>query len=217
MHGSGGKLTGRNAGLAGLAIVAGLLLTATASAQGLEEYDYANLGFRGFGVEVLYVNASQNEGTLGIGARLDLGFLGPNVRVVPRFGYWKAGVEASQVSELEAQLEVASGLAPGSISLGNIERSAYIIGSDFQWTAPDGRVSPYIGIGLDAYILNDDGTAIRNTFLDDLVITAGVSGTIGTRISLSDSWRFYGEVRGAAVPDASSLGIAAGLMVVTGN
>jgi hypothetical protein len=178
-------LTGRNAGLAGLAIVAGLLLTATASAQGLEEYDYANLGFRGFGVEVLYVNASQNEGTLGIGARLDLGFLGPNVRVVPRFGYWKAGVEASQVSELEAQLEVASG--------------------------------PYIGIGLDAYILNDDGTAIRNTFLDDLVITAGVSGTIGTRISLSDSWRFYGEVRGAAVPDASSLGIAAGLMVVTGN
>lgn len=217
MRGSGGKHTGRNAGLAGLATVVGLALAAPASAQGLEDYDYANLGFRGFGVEALYVNASQNEGTLGVGARLDLGFLGPNVRVVPRFGYWKAGVESSQVSELEGQLEVASGLAPGSISLGEIERSAYIIGSDFQWTAPEGRISPYIGVGLDVYVLNDDGEAILNTFLDDLVITAGVSGAIGTRVFLSDAWRFYAEMRGAAVTDASSLGFAAGLMVVTGN
>lgn len=217
MHGSGGKLKGRDAVLAGSAILTGLLLAAPVAAQGLDEYDYANLGFRGFGVEALYVNPSQNEGTLGIGARLDLGFLGPNVRVTPRLGYWKAKVEAGQVAELEDQLEVASSLPPGTISLGEIERSAYVIGSDFQWTAPDGPVSPYLGLGLDVYILNDDGEAILNTFLDDLVITAGVSGAIGARVALSDAWRFYGEIRGAAVTDASGLGFAAGLMIVTGN
>lgn len=208
---------GRNTGLGGLAILVGLALAAPVGAQGLEEYDYANLGFRGFGIEALYVNPSQNEGTLGIGARLDLGFLGPNVRVSPRFGYWKADVEASQVAELEDQLEIASGLPEGTISLGDIERSAYVIGTDFQWTAPDGRVSPYIGVGLDVYILNDDGEAILNTFLDDLVITAGVSAAIGTRVALSNAWRAYGEVRGAAVTDASGLGFATGLMIVTGN
>jgi hypothetical protein len=208
---------GRNTGVGGLAILMGLVLAAPVAGQGLDEYDYTNLGFRGFGVEALYVNPSQNEGTLGIGARLDLGFLGPNVRVSPRFGYWKADVESSQVAELEDQLEIASDLPPGTISLGDIERSVYVIGTDFQWTAPDGQVSPYIGVGLDVYMLNDDGEAILNTFLDDLVITAGVSAAIGTRVALSDAWRFYGEVRGAAVTDASGLGFAAGLMIVTGN
>ncbi|MDH3297430.1 MAG: outer membrane beta-barrel protein, partial [Gemmatimonadota bacterium] len=167
-------------------------------------------------VGLMYVNPSQNEGTLGVGAKVDLGFLGPNVRVVPRVGYWKADVESSQVNELEAQLEVASGLSPGSINLGTIERSAYIFGTDFQWTSPTAMIAPYVGIGLDVYILNDDGDAIKNTFLDDLVVTAGVSGVAGVEVALSPAWAAYGEFRGAAVTDASNLGVAVGILLMTG-
>jgi len=185
--------------------------------QGLEEYDYTNLGLRGIGIEAFTVDASQNESTLGIGAKLDLGFLGPSIRVVPRFGYWKADVDGSQVSELEAQLEEASGLTPGSISLGTIDRSAYIFGTDFQWTSRSAKVSPYIGAGLDVYILNDDGDAIRDTFLDDVVVTAGVSGVIGAQIGLSRRWSVYGEFRGSAVTDASNMGVALGIFLMTGN
>lgn len=188
-----------------------------AKGQGLEEYDYTNLGLRGIGIDAFTVDASQNESTLGIGAKLDLGFLGPSVRVVPRFGYWKADVDGSQVSEFEAQLEEVSGLTPGSISLGTIDRSAYIFGTDFQWTRRSAKVAPYIGAGLDVYILNDDGDAIRGTFLDDVVVTAGVSGVIGAQVSLSRRWSAYGEFRGSAVTDATNLSVALGIFLMTGN
>lgn len=217
MQGSGGLAWGRRLSTVALAVAALIALAGPAGAQGLEEYDYANLGLRALGLEAFYVNASQNEGTLGIGAKLDLGFLGPNIRVVPRFGYWKADVDAGQVRELETQLEEASGLAPGSISLGDIERSAYIIGTDIQWTSRTATVAPYIGLGLDVYILNDDGEAIRDTFLDDLVVTAGVSGVVGAQIALSPTWAAYGEFRGAAVTDASNVGVAFGIFLMTGN
>lgn len=217
MHRSGGGCWGCRAGTVGLVLAMTFAAAGPAVAQGLEDYDYTNLGLRAIGVEAFYVNASQNEGTLGIGAKADLGFLGPNVRVVPRFGYWKANVEASQVSELEMQLEEASGLTPGSISLGDIERSAYIFGTDFQWTSRTAIIAPYIGLGLDVYILNDDGEAIRDTFLDDLVVTAGVSGVVGAQVTLSPMWSAYGEFRAAAVTDATNLGVALGIFLMTGN
>ncbi len=217
MRESGGTDRGRTGVVAALTIAALGMMAGSATAQGLEEYDYTNLGLRAIGVEAFTVNASQNESTVGIGAKLDLGFLGPNIRIVPRFGYWKADVESSQVTELEMQLESASGLEPGTINLGQIERSAYILGTDFQWTATGVKVAPYIGVGLDVYILNDDGEAIRDTFLDDLIVTAGVSGVVGAQFALSRRWSAYGEFRGAAVTDASNIGIAAGIFLMTGN
>ena len=217
MHGSAGQNWGR-IGVAAALVIMALGSTATPiAAQGLEDYDYNNLGLRGIGAGLFFVDASQNDGELGFEGKVDLGFLGPNIRIVPRVGYWKADVEASQVTELEMQLEEASGLEPGSISLGDIERSAYIIGTDFQWTVRDARIAPYIGLGLDVYILNDDGDAIQDTFLDDLIVTAGVSGVVGAQVALSKRWSAYGEFRGTAVTDASNVGIAFGLFLMTGN
>lgn len=187
-----------------------------AEAQNLEEYDYANLGLRAIGAELLYVDPSQNDGTVGLGAKIDLGFLGPGIRVVPRFAYWKADVEASSIDELERQLEEVSELEPGSVNLGAIDRSAYIIGADVQFIASLKRVSPYIGAGLDIYALNDDGNAIRGTFLDDLVITAGASAVGGVQVAMSPSWSLYGELRATAVSDASSLGGALGIYYTFG-
>ncbi len=217
MRGSAGLFWGR-IGVVGTLVMVALGVTGeTAAAQGLEDYDYTNLGLRAIGFEIFSVDASQNESTIGIGAKLDLGFLGPNIRVVTRLGYWKADVDGGQVSELEAQLEEASGLDAGTIDLGTIDRSAYIFGTDFQWTTRNTKISPYIGVGLDVYLLNDDGDAIRDTFLDDNVVTAGVSGVIGAQVALSRRWNVYGEFRGAAVTDASNVGVAVGLSVMTGN
>ena len=187
-----------------------------AEAQNLEQYDYANLGLRAIGAEIIYVSPSQNDATVGLGARMDLGFLGPGLRVVPRFAYWKADVEASAIDRLERQLEEVSELEPGSINLGAIDRSAYVIGADLQFITSLDRVSPYIGAGLDIYALNNDGNAIRGTFLDDLVITAGVSAVGGLQVALSPSWSAYGELRATAVTDASSLGAAFGMYYTFG-
>ncbi len=219
MDGAGGSSAGIGlrtvaAGSAALFLLIGAVRPA--EAQNLEEYDYANLGLRAIGAEIIYVSPSQNDGTVGLGARIDLGFLGPGLRVVPRFAYWKADVEASSIDRLERQLEEVSELEPGSINLGTIDRSAYVIGADLQFITSLNRVSPYIGAGLDIYAMNNDGNAIRGTFLDDLVITAGVSAVGGLQVALSPSWSAYGELRATAVTDASSLGTALGIYYTFG-
>lgn len=218
MGGAGGREYGLWRALAATIVIGLVALTGArpAAAQNLEEYDYANLGVRAIGAEVIYVSASQNEGTFGLGAKIDLGFLGPGVRVVPRFGFWTADVEGADVDELERQLEEVSELEPGSINLGAIERSAYVVGADLHYIAAISRVSPYIGAGLDIYALNDDGNAIRNTFLDDLVITAGVSAVGGVQVAVSPDWSVFGEFRATAVSDASSLGGAFGVYYTFG-
>jgi hypothetical protein len=187
-----------------------------AAAQNLEQYDYANLGVRAIGAEVIYVDPSQNDATFGVGAKIDLGFLGPGIRVVPRFAYWKADVEESSIDELERQLEEVSELEPGSVNLGAIDRSAYVIGADVHFIASLAGVSPYIGAGLDIYALNDDGNAIRGTFLDDLVVTAGVSAVGGLQVAMTPGWSVFGELRATAVTDASSLGGAVGIYYTFG-
>lgn len=219
MGGNGGVKHGRGMRrvVAGAATLLLLISGArSAVAQNLEEYDYVNLGLRAIGVEVVYVSAKQNDGTLGLGAKLDLGFLGPGIRVVPRFAYWSADVEGSSVDELERQLEEVSGLEPGSINLGAISRSAYVIGADVHFIASLPTVSPYIGAGLDVYLLNDDGPAIRGTFLDDTVVTAGVSVVGGLQVAMSPGWSAFGEFRGTAVTSASSLGGALGVYYTFG-
>ena len=151
------------AGVTVLALALGLGgAVRTACGQSLEDYDYENLGLRAIGVDFVYADPSQSEGTIGFGARADLGFLGPYIRVVPRFAYWNAAVDGSQVAELERQIEDVSGLDSGTVSLGRIERDYWVLGMDLQWTLPEPVVAPYLGLGVDVYILNDSGSAIRN-------------------------------------------------------
>ena len=157
------------------------------------------------------MDPSQNESTIGIGIRADLGFLGPYIRIVPRAAWWNAEVNDSAVRELEQQLEEVSDLPPGSINLGTLERTAWILGVDAQWTLQDAFVAPYLGVGLELYILDDDGEAIQGTFLDNLVVTAGISGLIGAEVNFARHWRVYSELRGTLVTDASNVAVALGL------
>lgn len=197
-----------------IVIAAGLLAfvwSGELRAQSLEDYDYTNLGFKAFGAEATWVNASQNESTVGVGVRVDLGFLGPYIRIVPRGAWWNARVNDSDVRELEQQLEQVSDLPPGSINLGSLERTAWIVGADAQWTLHDATFAPYLGVGLELYFLDDSGEAIEGTFLDSMVITAGVSGLVGAELNFARHWRVYSELRGTLVTDASNVAVALGL------
>jgi hypothetical protein len=197
-----------------IAIVTGLLLAFVSDAargQALEDYDYTNLGFKAFGAEATWVNSSQNESTVGVGIRVDLGFLGPYIRIVPRAAWWNAKVTDASVRELEQQLEEVSDLPPGSIHLGTLERTSWILGADAQWTLHDAVFAPYLGVGLELYFLDNDGDAIKDTFLDNMVITAGISGLIGAELNIGSHWRAYSELRGTLVTDASNVAVALGL------
>jgi hypothetical protein len=205
-------IRGRAGRLAALLIGAAAVLGATeARAQvSLEDYDYDNLGLRAIGAEILWVDASQTDGTVGFGARADLGYLGPHVRIVPRVAYWSADVNDSEVRKLEEQLQETCS-EPCEIQLGSLKRSAFILGADAQWTLLQSSLRPYVGAGLDIYFLDDSGDAIRGTFLDNTVITAGISGLVGLELDFLRRWRAFGELRGTLVTDATNWNAAAGI------
>ncbi len=57
--------------------------------------------FRGFGPEWGYIWPSRVEPTQSFGLRMDLGYLGPGLRIVPGITYWKSDFKAGEIRELE--------------------------------------------------------------------------------------------------------------------
>lgn len=193
-------------------LAAGTLLSAgDASAQNLEEYDYENLGFRAIGVDILWANAKDAQGAVGFGFRADLGYLGPYVRVVPRFAFWSADIEDESVARFERNLEALCDPPDCSIDLGDMQRDYWVVGLDLQWTLPNRMLAPYLGAGADLYVLNDSGQAIKGTFLDDVVVTAGLSGVAGLQVDPGKHLRLYADVRGTLVVSSSNIAIYAGV------
>jgi hypothetical protein len=194
------------------ALFLGALLGANdVAAQNLEEYDYENLGLRAIGVDVVWANAKDAKGTVGFGVRADLSPLGPQVRVVPRFAYWNADIEESAVAKFESNLEDLCTPPDCNIELGDLQRNYWILGLDLQWVLPNPLLAPYLGVGADLYILDDSGQAIKGTFLDDAVVTAGLSGVAGLQFDPGKHLRLYVDVRGTLVTSASNVAIYAGV------
>jgi hypothetical protein len=194
------------------ALFLGALLGANdVAAQNLEEYDYENLGLRAIGVDVVWANAKDAKGTVGFGVRADLSPLGPQVRVVPRFAYWNADIEESAVAKFEGNLEDLCTPPGCNIELGDLQRNYWILGLDLQWVLPNPLLAPYLGVGADLYILDDSGQAIKGTFLDDAVVTAGLSGVAGLQFDPGKHLRLYMDVRGTLVTSASNVAIYAGV------
>lgn len=182
-----------------------------ASGQKLEEYDYENLGLKAIGADILWVNAKDAKGAIGFGFRADLGFLGPYVRVVPRFAHWNSDIEDSSVARFESNLEALCSPPGCAIELGELKRDYWVVGLDLQWTLPSVMVAPYLGAGAELYILNDSGPAIRGTFLDDAVVTAGLSAVAGVQADMANHLRLRADVRGTLVTSASNVAIYAGI------
>ena len=193
-------------------LFAGALLGAgDATAQNLEDYDYENLGLRAIGVDVVWANAKDAKGTVGFGIRADLSPLGPQVRVVPRFAYWNADIEEQAVAKFEENLEDLCTPPGCNIDLGDMQRNYWILGFDLQWVLSNPLIAPYLGVGADLYILDDSGQAIKGTFLDDAVVTAGLSAVGGVQFDPGKHLRLYVDMRGTLVTSASNLAVYAGV------
>ena len=68
--------------------VIGLLTTpATVHAQ-LDQYDYEYLSFRGIGADVGQIWPNKVEPTTSWGGRVDMGYAGPGLRIVPGLRFW---------------------------------------------------------------------------------------------------------------------------------
>lgn len=206
---------GRISGLV-LVLVLALGNAGTAAAQGLADYDYENLSFRGVALEGGYIMPDLVEPAYSVTGRLDLGFLGPGLRIVPFVSHWSSDLKRSEVAKLEEQVQrLIQSQDPGSgapsVDLGRIDWSDLIVGVDghFVFNVPLGFLT-YAGAGAAAHILNGKGDAIDGTFVESLLDSvraginfhAGLERPLGQRIRLFTTGRYeiledlqYFEVR----------------------
>lgn len=213
-----------------LALVAtGMLLAlGTADAvrgQELADYDYENLGFRGIGLQGGYIFPSSVKEAFTVGARMDLGYLGPGLRVVPSITYWDSELKADEVDELEERLEDLivetgpPGTARPDVDLGIITWSdlALTVDGQFVWSIPYGFLG-FAGAGASAHIMNGGGS-ITGTFIDDLLdsIRAGFNLHTGLEIPLHERARVHTEARYEMLGDLRYLELRAGLQLFVGQ
>lgn len=188
----------------GAVVIAGALVAGPLAGQDLADFDYENLSFRGIGVEVGGVFPSRVDNDLSLGLRMDLGYLGPGLRIVPTLGYWSSRMKAGEVRSLEVRLNELvdrsspAGTPPADVDLGQIDWSDLVIGLDghIVWSVPFGLLT-YLGAGASAHIMNGDGEAVADTFIEDLLdtVTAGFNLHSGVEYPVSERLRLYGTVR----------------------
>jgi hypothetical protein len=178
-------------------------------AQGLADFDYENLSFRGVGLEVGYLFPTRVESTQSVGIRLDLGYLGPGLRIVPGVSYWSSRFNSDEVAKLEERVaELVAGQIDGpppSVDLGVVEWRDVVLSVDGHvvWRVPFG-VLTYAGAGVSAHVLNGDGAAITGTFVEDLLdsVTAGFNLHAGLEVPMnrfrpyaSGRYEVHGDLR----------------------
>ena len=203
----------------GLALGLTLLATAPVGAQqvDLADYDYENLQFRGIGMDVGRLWPSNLEATTPVRLRIDLGYLGPGVRIVPSIAWWRSDVEDGEISAFEEQLEESNGLPPGSVELGEIELSdlALQLDAHFVWTTPIDLLV-YLGAGAGLHMMNAQGEDIDDTFIEDLFdsVLPGLTALGGLEYAVVDRVRIYGEAHFTIVSDILSPGLRVGAAIM---
>ncbi len=213
------KGSGWIAALAGLLVVAGPL-----SAQDLADYDYQNLSFRGIGVDWGYIFPSRVEPTQTIGVRMDLGYLGPGLRILPGITYWSSNFKQSEVSDLENRVaslvQNQTGGPPPTVDLGTIKWTDLALSLDAQvvWKVPYGILT-FAGAGASAHILNGSGAAVNGTFVEDLLdsVAAGFNLHTGLEYPLNDRFRVYGSGRYEVMGDLQYFQIRFGSQIMVGS
>lgn len=180
-----------------------LALPTAAMGQGLASYDYENLTFRGIGVDWGRIWPNKTDATSLYSMRVDLGFLGPAVRIVPGVHYWSSNLKRSEVERLADRLSGLPALSDRGITieaddLGEVEWSTLTAGIDAHvvWTAPY-RIFTFVGIGVGLHAMNGKGPSIEDTFIEDLLdtLTAGFAFMAGLEYEPLPILRLYGEGR----------------------
>ncbi len=198
------------------------LHTAPAVAQGLEDYDYENLTFRGVGLDLGYIWPSKVEATPTFGVRLDLGYLGPAVRIAPLISFWSSEMRNSELDRLAGQLSNLRPLRDRNVvitraDLEPIDWSSLAVGVDahYVWVTPL-DVYTYLGLGALLHAMNGQGESIDDTFVEDLLdsVMPSLSVVAGAEYTTIERVRVFGEARYTLASDIHYPGLRLGTMLM---
>ncbi len=204
----------------GLACLAVLCGAAPAVSQTLADYDYEYLSFRGIGADFGYIWPNKVEPAQLYSVRLDLGYLGPGVRIIPSVSYWRSNFDQQELEDLAIRINQQPGGSVTAESLGPIEWSdlSFSVDGHFVWNTPFNLMT-FLGAGLGFHALNGQGPAIDDTLVEDLldVISAGASGIAGLEIQPTNRFRVYAEGRYTAMNSIQYLSARGGIQFMFGT
>ena len=175
------------------------------------------------GLDITRIWPNKVAATENFGLRFDLGFLGPGVRVVPSIGYWSSELKTRELQRFADQLNRLPALQARNITiaaseLGTIEWSDLSLGVDLHivWTTPVLNAFTYAGAGLQLHALNGKGTAVQETFVEDLLDsnTAGAALMGGIEFQPLRSLRIFSEARFTILNDIRYPGLKLGGMIM---
>jgi hypothetical protein len=187
-------------------------------AQGLADYDYENLTFRGVGFDYGYVWPDRVLPAPMYSLRLDLGFLGPAVRIAPTMSYWSSQLRPAEMERLADRLSALPVLREGDVTLtgadlGTVEWSdlSFAVDAHVVWTAPLDVIT-FVGTSVGIHAMNGRGDAIEDTFVEGLLdsMSAGIAFMAGAEIQPVPVLRIYGEARYTVASDVRYPGVRVG-------
>lgn len=207
--------------LAALACVA--LVAGPVRGQDLADLDYEYLSFRGIGIDAGYLWPTRVDRTYSLGLRVDMGYAGPGLRIVPNFTYWSSSLVGSEVTELEDRIsqliENQTGSPPSALNLGTVDWRDYAIGVDAHivWDSLFDLLT-YGGLGVSAHILDGSGDAIDGTFVEDALdgVQAGLNLHFGVEYPLTPRFRIYTVGKYEVTTDLQFFHVRAGWQMMFG-
>ena len=207
-------------------VVAASAVPDGARAQELADYDYENLSFRGVSFDAGYLLYADNVADARtVGVRVDLGFLGPGFRLMPGVTYWKSTLAQAQVDEFQARLGTLTAdqggtVPPGGFDLGVIDRRDIVIGLDghYVWAVPLNLFFS-AGVGVSAHFLGGSGSAIDDTFVEDLLdsVSAGFNLHAGLEFPITNRVRLFGGSKVEVLGDLNYVEFRGGLTFIWGE
>jgi hypothetical protein len=200
-----------------------LLAPGPGAAQDLADLDYENLGFRGFGLDWGYLWPNRIERAGSVGLRIDMGYAGPGLRVMPTVNYWSSPLQQKEITDLEDRIEALiteqSGVPSPDLDLWTIRWRDVAVGVDAHvvWDSLLDLLT-YGGLGVTAHVLDGDGDAIADTFIDDLLdsVTAGFNLHFGMEYPVTERFRIYALSKYEVMSDLQYFTVRAGWQIMTG-
>jgi len=210
--------------IAALVLFLSIIRPGLGISQELSDLDYDKLSFRGLGVEWGKIYPTRVNQTEKYGVRVDLGYLGPGLRILPGISYWSSPLTAREIVRLEERLSslvrTQAEASKAIVDLGVIELKDLSFSVDGQvvWEIPFDFLT-FAGLGVSAHLLNGEGTSIRGTLIEDLLdsLTPGFNLHAGLEYPVTNGIRIYGAGRYEVLGDLQYFNTRFGFQVMIGD
>ena len=202
-----------------------IVATGSLKGQELADYDYEKLAFRGISVEYGNILFKTYEETEVYSVKLDLGFLGPGVRMATRASYWSSEMVPEELVSFESSLNTMilaqGGVLPGNgLEIGSIKRDdmSVSVEADYVWRIPLGMLLS-TGLSASAHLVNGTTKIPDDTFLNGLLdsFTAGFNVHSGVEYLVTDRIRLYGDSRIGLAGNVRFFQFGGGLTILWGE